>query len=108
MTSTSASPAASQQAAVDAALLILERMGAAQGPIRSVPAVHQLKSRPPPSPRGLPGPSFGPAMKPSSDTLRSATTGPTFASGPWTVIGKTAVRPLAHRWATCAFHALCS
>jgi transposase len=78
------------------------------GPIRSVPAVHQSNSRPPPSRRGLPGPSFGPAMKPSSDTLRSATTGPTFASGPWTVIGKTAVGPLPHRWATCAFHTLCS
>jgi len=78
------------------------------GPIRSVSAVHPSNSRPPPSRRGLPGPSFGPAMKPSSDTLRSATTGPTFASGPWTVIGKTAVGPLPHRWATCAFHTLCS
>jgi hypothetical protein len=57
---------------------------------------------------GVAGAIVLPGMKPSSDTLRSATTGPTFASGPWTVIGKTAVGPLPHRWATCAFHTLCS
>src|ERR1035441_6495516 len=50
------------------------------GPTRSAPADHQSNSLPPPSPSGLPGPSLGPAMKPSSDIESPTTTLPIAAS----------------------------
>src|SRR5262245_10072936 len=40
------------------------------------PAEYQAKSRIPPSPSGCSGPSFGPAMKPSSDMVRLVVTLP--------------------------------
>src|SRR5215210_4929582 len=69
------------------------------------PLEYHAKSRSPPSPSGDPGPSFGPAMKPSSDIDNPVETFPMFMLLPfvWSSISRTrpgtllARRPVGER-----------